>query len=374
MKAANIFIKGLPHVIVLLLFLLTSCSPSQTEATFNNKYSTESAVLFIQMAKEAQQGIMPDSTSWKTLFATEGYHQFFMECRDSLWWQQKIQNAFSIAFDTSNQAQLDSILAKPTNMESNMFIINFANLKNRLNEVEEFLLHTNFSELFERANEHAKTFLPARFVELKPVFNNFHFVEFDPESRILNNKVFIGLNGFYEEGEQGMMELIAHELHHSYLEALLDDKYHDTKDPLFHALVDLQAEGIADVITKHSLPVTNLGLYPQDLADLYNQICESTPELLKEMDELVVAYAEGEAEEAQYKRVRQLISAHPGGDYMVFLIKDQLGLQAAIDVCGDIPAFIHCYNEAAAQADSYVFSESFVAYIEKLCKKIEKQA
>lgn len=58
---------------------------------------------------------------------------------------------------------------------------------------------------------------------------------------------------------------------------------------------------------------------------------------------------------------------------MVFLIRDQLGLQVAIDCFCDFPAFIRRYNEAAVKADTYVFSDTFVEHINKVCQEMEKE-
>ena len=56
---------------------------------------------------------------------------------------------------------------------------------------------------------------------------------------------------------------------------------------------------------------------------------------------------------------------------MVFLIRNHLGLQTAIDCFCDIPAFVRRYNEAADKADTYVFSDAFVQYIDKVCQEMK---
>lgn len=49
----------------------------------------------------------------------------------------------------------------------------------------------------------------------------------------------------------------------------------------------------------------------------------------------------------------------------------KLGLQAAIDCFCDIPAFVRRYNEAAAKTGTYVMSDTFVQYIDNVCKEME---
>lgn len=364
--------KKTGFLFLLTLFLLPGCQVQNrnSDELSPAKYSVESAGKFVKMARAAQKGVMPGEEKWQALYATEGYRAFFDTRRDAHEWKEDIREAFAVAFDESLSGKRDSVLAA-ISMESDIYdfcVVNFYGLKQRLDEVDAFLHQTDFEKLFAKANERSKEFLPERINELNPVFNDFFFVSFDPEARVMGGKIFIDINSFYEEGEQGMIDLIAHELHHCYYGALTDDSYQDTTDPLAISLCDLQSEGMADMINKQQMPLQALGAYPQELVEFYNADYYSTPELLKEMDEIVAAYVNGEIDKSGYREVRNCVhfGGHTGGSYMVFLIRDQLGLQAAIDSCCDMIAFVERYNEAATQSDGYVFSDTFVAHVKEI--------
>lgn len=158
------------------------------------------------------------------------------------------------------------------------------------------------------------------------------------------------------------------------MDALWDLRYpKDSDDPALTALVYNQMEGTADLISKPEMPVTKLGLYGPEIVKMYNDDYAATPEVLKQLDNLTCDYAAGKITAEQFEEAAGCahFGGHTTGDYMVFLIRDQLGLQTAIDCFCDIPAFVRRYNEAAAKADTYVFSDAFVQYIDKVCQEMK---
>lgn len=54
---------------------------------------------------------------------------------------------------------------------------------------------------------------------------------------------------------------------------------------------------------------------------------------------------------------------HTTGSYMVFLIRDQLGIEAVVESVGNLDAFIDNYNKAAEKAGTYKFSDKFTKHI-----------
>ena len=342
-------------------------------------YSIESAVRFMEMAEKAQNGILPDDEAWRQLFATEGYHCFFSACRDSLEWQQNIRTAFQVVFDKSQQARLDSVVSQPLNGNGpflNNFIVNFNSLKNRLDVLNTFIHDTDFSMLLHKAHAKALQYLPARINDLHPTFTKFYFLSWDLEDRTWSNGIYFDLTTCYEDGEEGLINVMAHELHHHYMGALLEDRFKkDPKDAALWAIIVNQQEGTADIINKQKMPVEKLGLYGPMIVKIYNDDYNASPEVLKQLDNLTCDYLAGKITEKQYEEARQCahFGGHTTGDFMVFLIRDQLGLQAAIDCFCDFPAFIRRYNEAAVKADTYVFSDTFVEHINKVCQEMEKE-
>ena len=101
---------------------------------------------------------------------------------------------------------------------------------------------------------------------------------------------------------------------------------------------------------------------------MYNQAYADTPEALQVLDEMVQGYLDKQVPQDIYDAATEvaLYGGHTGGDYMGFLIRDRLGMEAAVNMCGDIVAFVKIYNEAARQAGTYVFSDRFVNHVEKV--------
>lgn len=366
-------------LLVLVCSVLVCNLTTAQEISFKKSYSVESAARFIKMARAAQAGEIPTDEAWKELFATDGYRNFFKGWRDTLKWQMRLKDAFRVVFDERNRGLRDSIVALQVTAEADMdryIIKNFNILRSRLDEVGVFLHNSDFGQIFEKAHLRAKEFLPAEFERLKPVFNDFYFVAFDPEARVAGNKVYMDINNFYEEGEEGMVNLIAHELHHSYWGEMMGARYRETDDPLFTTLCRLQMEGLADQINKPQMPVKELGLYGQDVIDLYNADYFATPELLRRMDGIVTAYAAGEITEAEYAKIAGLVhfGGHTGGDYMVFLIRDQLGKEAVLETVADLGEFLWKYNQAARKAGgkNHVFSPGFIRFAGEVLARTEK--
>ena len=366
-------------LLFLLVFPAISLAQSKIDITNACKnYSIESAVRFIDMAKTAEKGILPGDKEWRELFATDGYHHFFAVCGDSLRWQRNIRTAFHTVFDKSQQVKLDSILSRPVNMymsQEGFMVINFQQLKSQTDSLYNFLHHTNFSEMMQKAHLKAQLFLPSRINELKPAFKEFYFLAWDLESRAWDDNTYFDINSFHSEGPEGMINLMAHELHHLYMSALIADRYKcGTNDDAFYAISVMQQEGTADLINKQKMPVDKLGAYGADLVKMYNDDYFSSPEVLKQLDNLTTDYLAGKITKEQYRATRQCahFGGHTTGDYMVFLIRDQLGLQAVIDCFPNFSAFVHRYNEAATKAGTYVFSDTFVQHIDKICSEMER--
>ncbi len=358
---------------ILVLLAVTVCAQAA------KRYSIESATRFIDMARMAEQGTLPTEDDWEALFATEGYRAFFSIRTDWQEWQDNIRNAFMLVFDPALQAKADSIARHPMSIDApfeNYFIVNFYLIRQRLDSLEHFLHHTDFDHLMEQAYSRTKQFLPADAQAINLTDLPLFYLAFDPESRAMGGGVFFDINQAYEDGTQGFINTAAHELHHHYMGALWERRYHqDSDDPALTAIVCNQMEGTADLISKPEMPVTKLGLYGPEIVKMYNDDYADSPNVLRQLDSLTCAYQAGEITARQFEAAGECahLGGHTTGDFMVFLIRDQLGLQAAIDCFCDIPAFVRRYNEAAAKAGTYVMSDTFVQYIDKVCKEMENK-
>ncbi len=360
-------------IILVLLTLLAVAVRAQAP----KRYSVESAIRFIDMARAAEQGKMPAEADWQSLFSTQGYHAFFSIRTDWKEWQDNIRKAFILVFDPAHRAEVDSIAMSPMAADApfeNYFTVNFYQIRQRLDSIEHFLHNSDFDRLMDQAYSRARQFLPAGARSLKLPDIPLYYLAFDPESRAMGGAVFFDINQVSEDGVQGFVNTAAHELHHHYMDMIWDKRYpKDSDDPALTALVYNQMEGTADLISKPDMPVTKLGLYGPEIVKMYNDDYAASPAVLSRLDSLTCGYVSGTVSAKDFEAAAECahFGGHTTGDYMVFLIRDQLGLQAAVDCFCDIPAFVRRYNEAAAKAGTYVFSDTFVQYIDKICKEMQ---
>ena len=170
---------------------------------------------------------------------------------------------------------------------------------------------------------------------------------FTPEAWSLSGNVFMDLNCVYSQDEESLVNLIGHELHHSYRWGYLREKYKDSGSPVAAALSMMQSEGCADILNKFEGPYSmkDAGLFGEDVLKQMNENYYNTPKLLQKIDSLTVGYSKGTVDADVYGQVAKLPvnGGHPNGFYMATLIKHQLGLAGdcrqfcgAGDVCGNL--------------------------------------
>ena len=75
----------------IITFCLLASFIWDIQAQTSPRYSIESAVRFIELARAAEQGKQPSEADWEALFATKGYQSFFSIRTDWEEWQQNIR-------------------------------------------------------------------------------------------------------------------------------------------------------------------------------------------------------------------------------------------------------------------------------------------
>lgn len=124
------------------------------------------------------------------------------------------------------------------------------------------------------------------------------------------------------------------------------------------------------------MPLESLAPYGDNMLKIYNDDYFSTPTVLAELDSVTVAYLDKKIPEKKY-RSSAMSCAHFGGhttgDFMVFLIRDRLGLDAVTDSFCDLEKFVKNYNKAARLADTYQFSNRFINHIIAVANEAKKE-
>ena len=106
-----------------------------------------------------------------------------------------------------------------------------------------------------------------------PDHSKFYILLFTPEAWSLSGNVFMDLNCVYSQDEESLVNLIGHELHHSYRWGYLREKYKDSGSPVAAALSMMQSEGCADILNKFEGPYSmkDAGLFGEDVLKQMNE-------------------------------------------------------------------------------------------------------
>lgn len=185
--------------------------------------------------------------------------------------------------------------------------------------------------------------------------------------------VVIDLDHVYEEG--GLVELLAHEFHHSYLSAMssLRDPERDSSTALYFALAYMRNEGIADLIDK-PYPLS----YPKSAimsayAKRYNEAYARTPAVIHSIDSALVVGADDSTKlVAVGRRVTGLLpsSGHYNGSYVAREIYETFGVDSLYPGVHNFFAFLRAYAAAEAKrGNPPPFSPKSVALLNALERK-----
>ena len=367
---------------VMMIICLIGMAVSMNAQSMSEKglrCTTETAERLIYMMKAASDGVMPTEQDWENLFALDGYKTAFSKRKDAQEWHDNIKNAFLIQFDANRKAELDSIVKKGVGFDSpfsSSFVYNFHLVNDKLNELVDFMQKLDMDKIVKNADKMVRQYLPKNANLSNAKFGNIHFVLWDGEGRAWTNGIYLDLNLALVEGKEGLIRTLAHEFHHIYMSSILESMYkQDSKDHALTAIMWNQQEGTADMISKPVMPVKQMGIYDETVVKSYNDDYFSTPQVLQELDSLTCQYLAGKITKKQYRKARECahFEGHTTGDYMVFLIRDQLGKKAAVECFGDFAQFVRLYNEAARKASTYVFSDTFVKHIESECERAKQE-
>jgi len=341
-----------------------------------------SAKMYLAMARKAVKGNMPTETEWDSLFVSPSYKALL----DNIHWdKQKFKNnvrdAFEIVYDPSKASICDSIALKLSDISSiedelPFFVSTALSIKNKLDHYTTIINTLDIDNVIRNADAMARTLLPDNGAGIEPQISPIYFIVWDLECRALNSGLFLDVNTFFCNGLKAATEALGHEMHHFYLPPAFELKYDkDIMDGASYALICNMKEGVADILNKKQMPLSSLYPYGDDMLAIYNADYEATPATLEELDNITCSYLDGKMNfERYFQQASQCahFEGHTTGDYMVFLIRDQLGLDAVIESVGDLDLFVDNYNKAADKAGTYKFSNRFTQHIHNVSTASKK--
>lgn len=372
------------RIITLALLLCLVITMPKAQTTSNFKVDISSAKLYLDMAQKASNGQMPSDEEWDSLFVSPAYKALFRRVD----WNKKefednVKMAFDIAYNPSKTTVRDSVAATLNDIELAqldselpLFVSTALSIKDNLNSYTSIVNDLSLDNVVDEANALAMSLLPDNGRGITPQACPIYFIVWDLECRSLGDALFLDVNTFFHDGPQSATEFLAHEMHHFYLMPVFDSVYkNDIMDGAVLALVHNMREGVADILNKKEMPLKSLAPYGDKMLAIYNEDYAATPLTLHQLDTITCDYLDGELDMEQYfQKAFECVhfEGHTTGDYMVFLIRDQLGIDAVIDSVGNIENFVDNYNKAAEKAGTYKFSDKFTKHIHDICTPARK--
>ncbi len=366
-------------IFIILITACLFCAIAEAKAQSNFTVDVSSAKLYLNMANKASDGQMPSDAEWDSLFVSNAYRSLF----DKVNWNKKefqdnVRNAFEIAYDPSKTAIRDSIAATLNDIELAeletelpLFVSTALSIKNNLDTYTSIVNDMDIDNVIDNANTLALSLLPNNGKGITPEPCPIYFIVWDLECRALGDALFLDVNSFFHDGLQAATEALAHEMHHFYLMPVFNIVYKDDiMDGALIALVHNMREGVADILNKKEMPLKSLTPYGDKMLAAYNADYAATPQTLAQLDAVTCDFLDGKFDMEQYfQKAFECVhyEGHTTGDYMVFLIRDQLGIDAVIESVGNIEAFVDNYNKAAEKAGTYKFSDRFTQHIHNIC-------
>lgn len=366
-------------IFIILITACLFCAIAEANAPSNFSVDVSSAKLYLNMANKASDGQMPSDAEWDSLFVSNAYSSLF----DKVNWNKKefqdnVRNAFEIAYDPSKTAIRDSIAATLNDIELAdletelpLFVSTALSIKNNLDKYTSIVNDMDIDNVIDNANTLALSLLPNNGKGITPEPCPIYFIVWDLECRALGDALFLDVNSFFHDGLQAATEALAHEMHHFYLMPVFNIVYKDDiMDGALIALVHNMREGVADILNKKEMPLKSLTPYGDKMLAAYNADYAATPQTLAQLDAVTCDFLDGKFDMEQYfQKAFECVhyEGHTTGDYMVFLIRDRLGMDAVIESVGNVEAFVDNYNKAAEKAGTYKFSDRFTQHIHNIC-------
>lgn len=382
MEIHRLKIRG--KIIKVLLLVIANLSLYNVHAQ-NSSFTVDatSAKMYLLMADSAIKGSLPTDAEWEQLFSSPAYKALL----DKTHWNKQefknnVRNAFDIVYNPVNQQICDSIAGVLNDISSiqdelPFYVSTALSIKNNLDTYTSIFSEVDMDSVVSEANSLALDLVPDKGKGLSPQSSPIYFIVWDLECRALNGGLFLDVNTFFHEGLTAATEALAHEMHHFYLGPVFETVYSgDIMDGAVGALVFNMREGVADIINKKQMPLTSLFPYGDAMLKIYNDDYLASPQVLKELDEITCLYLDKKIPfEEYFKKALGCahFEGHTTGDFMVFLIRDQLGIDEVIESVGNLDNFIDNYNKAAEKAGTFVFSSQFTDHVHDVSASAKKK-
>jgi hypothetical protein len=309
----------------------------------------------------------PSEAQWKALFQTPGY-RYLVEIEKKEGFFRKY---FPLVFMPSRRGELEAELEGLQGYDK-MILEHYIRIRENREELENFQRELAGRDLHTQALKKTEVYLPRGLVQHHdppPVY----FAFFEPDGKANGEVIVIDLLFARSIDLTGF---IGHEAHHFYKAKIsrhqLPKPEHEDY-PLVRSIVQLQTEGVADLIDKrgiHDVPEPNW--YQRH----YQQYFRESNDRFRRIDSLITDMTEQPGKRRKNgEEIWELLpfGAHPNGQFMALLIEEELGRKALIRKLDNAFAFFRQYNKAAKRRpEAYVFSREAQRVIRRLERRYVK--
>ena len=357
-------------ILILASGLLLSCHSSNTRSDASIEYSSVDA--FFQLADKISSRTQPTEEEWTALFETQGFKRCIAETFDER--SIFIRQAMEFAFNPEKVAGKDSIMRVPvadivSDWEAlllRVMLDNYLDMKEHQTEIKEHIHTMKPEELMLKARQRLAGFLVNPVDSLiSPI--PISLVCMEPDALSLSDRIVWDCNLFYKQSEEENVNNLAHEMFHAYRRHFEQSMKHS----LLRLIDGWLNEGVADLIDKESVSDLSVAFirygFPESYVEAYNEVYQSTPQMIKELEQLTLSFAHNEIDEKEYKSKLpefDQYGGHPNGFYMTTLIKNA-GLEKELISSFNSPVeFMKLYNKSVAK--EYALGSEFMDYIENI--------
>jgi hypothetical protein len=332
---------------------------------------TAALVVFWEIYDLLRQGREPDENHWARLASTGGYAKLGKRLVETLRGQMRL------AYLPSRRVERETLLQR--NDPSAATVRHLLRAAEERARCPEILRLLDFASIVEAARARALPHLPtaaAAIRERPPVY----LVIYQPTAHANNDALEIDVFFADAAGREGLVTVVAHELHHFFalrLRRVKDPPEDDDRFGVSVVLDRLALEGTADMVDKQRSPVSFPFPGSEDYRKTFQAEYTSAPARLAAVDAVICRAARRaatwrQADEAM--RAHLWDNGHPVGFYMANVIKDALGREALLASVGDPFEFFAQFNKAARKAKgSHVFSACSQKFVHRLGVDLRKR-
>lgn len=346
---------------MLLCFVVLIASDAHSEDKSQPHFDLSSIEQFLDVTTLLSEEIEPSTAQWDALLNSSGYHT--LRTHEPGYSPSFFKEYFSLVFRPSMRDQLNTKLKLLDQNRTNSWydskdyqtLRHFCMVRDARPRLIEQCKLLKKSAMYDKARKIAAEYLPPGSMEEGPILC---FLIFAPDARGYSPILLdLGFIMFHSDP----MRLIAHELHHYYINSLWKFTFSATSVDeqeyyLLHSMGQIYKEGIADLIDKPTLHYSGKHADPikEENSQKYRQLVMDTPEVLSKLDTFLIdidRYPENRYELGRKFAAAVPQSGHPTGYYMARTIVEEFDKDFLIEDTGNPFAFFRKFNMAIKKKD-----------------------